>query len=189
MNFRKLTIPVLMLFGTYLFSSCSHSENDVKPCTNGPAITVDETTASTAGSANGKISVSATGGTSPYTFSIDGTNFQSNGLFDNMAAGEYTITVQDANGCTNVEMASIKDVPVVSYATDIRPIIDANCQISPCHGTNTSIPSWATYNDIKTKAGLIKTKTANKSMPKVGSLTDAQIKLIGDWVDQGAPNN
>ncbi len=80
----------------------------------------------------------------------------------------------------------------VSYASDIRPILDANCQVSGCHGSNASLPSWATYENVSANASLIKSKTSDKIMPPPssgGSLTDEQIQLIADWVDEGALNN
>lgn len=50
---------------------------------------------------NGSIAVTAQGGTSPYTFSINnGITFQSNNQFSNLAAGNYTILVKDKNNCT-----------------------------------------------------------------------------------------
>jgi hypothetical protein len=79
-----------------------------------------------------------------------------------------------------------------SYSMDIRPILDANCQVSGCHGSNASLPSWATYETVSANASLIKSKTSDKIMPPPssgGSLTDEQIQLIADWVDDGALNN
>ena len=48
---------------------------------------------------NGQITVTAAGGTSPFSYSIDGTNFQASNAFTT-DQGNYTITVKDANGCT-----------------------------------------------------------------------------------------
>lgn len=39
------------------------------------------------------------GGVAPYQYSIDGINFSSNSVFSNVTAGNYTITIKDANGC------------------------------------------------------------------------------------------
>ncbi|MEQ9403297.1 MAG: hypothetical protein RIM99_06930 [Cyclobacteriaceae bacterium] len=50
--------------------------------------------------ANGAITVQATGGESPYEYSVDESAFQSSNIFDNgYEAGEYLILAKDANGC------------------------------------------------------------------------------------------
>ncbi len=46
------------------------------------------------------ISASATGGTQPYQYSIDGSTFQASSAFSDLANGTFTITAKDANGCT-----------------------------------------------------------------------------------------
>ena len=48
---------------------------------------------------NGSIETSPIGGTAPYTYSIDGSNFQMSSLFSGLGVGNYTITTKDANGC------------------------------------------------------------------------------------------
>jgi uncharacterized protein (DUF2141 family) len=48
---------------------------------------------------NGKITVTATDGVAPYQYNIGGGN-QSSNEFENLAAGDYIITVTDDNGCT-----------------------------------------------------------------------------------------
>jgi gliding motility-associated-like protein len=42
-----------------------------------------------------------TGGSPPYTYSIDGLNFDSYPAFDSLGSGTYTIAIMDANGCTD----------------------------------------------------------------------------------------
>ncbi|MBV1888037.1 MAG: chromophore lyase, partial [Urechidicola sp.] len=62
-----------------------------------------ELTAEYTCSSNGTITVTGvTGGDVPYTYSIDGVNFQTSTIFTNLTAGTYTITIQDANSCTSV---------------------------------------------------------------------------------------
>ncbi len=52
---------------------------------------------------DGTITVTGvTGGDAPYTYSIDGVNFQSGNTFTGLTAGTYTITVQDSNACTGI---------------------------------------------------------------------------------------
>lgn len=82
---------------------------DANNCNSSYDITVTEPAALTANSANsnascdggldGVILVTANGGNSNYTYSIDGTNFQASNQF-NVAPGNYTVTVKDNLGCT-----------------------------------------------------------------------------------------
>ena len=51
---------------------------------------------------SGTINISATGGTTPLSYSIDnGDNyFENNGIFTDIGAGSYNISITDANNCT-----------------------------------------------------------------------------------------
>jgi len=73
----------------------------INPCL-GVNISVNATaTNATIGQNNGSITATASPAGS-YTYSIDGINFQSVGVFPNLAAGSYTITAKNTNGCTGV---------------------------------------------------------------------------------------
>ncbi|MBP7867975.1 MAG: putative Ig domain-containing protein, partial [Acidobacteria bacterium] len=52
------------------------------------------------GMSNGSITVNASGGTAPLSYSKDGTTYQASNVFPGLAAGSYPITVKDAHGCT-----------------------------------------------------------------------------------------
>lgn len=51
---------------------------------------------------NGSVTVTATGGTPPYTYSKNGSIFTPNNVFDNLLPGTYTFDVKDAIGCLNI---------------------------------------------------------------------------------------
>src|SRR5437016_5902929 len=55
------------------------------------------------GGSTGSVTVAGSGGTSPYSYAIDGVTFGISGTFNNLAAGPYTVTVKDANGCTTTQ--------------------------------------------------------------------------------------
>ena len=74
---------------------------------NPPALTIALTPTNPTSGANGSIQATGGGGTPPYEFSKDGTTFQSSGLFSGLAAGGYTITVRDANGCTTSDNVTL----------------------------------------------------------------------------------
>jgi hypothetical protein len=62
------------------------------------------------GESNGEIEVFASGGSSPYKYSIDnGLNFQSENLFTGLAAGDYNVVVSESNGCTNISQVSLTE--------------------------------------------------------------------------------
>jgi hypothetical protein len=48
---------------------------------------------------DGMITVTVTGGIGPYTYNLDGGAFQTSNIFDNLPAGDYTIGIQDEQGC------------------------------------------------------------------------------------------
>ncbi|MBK8924520.1 MAG: gliding motility-associated C-terminal domain-containing protein [Crocinitomicaceae bacterium] len=53
------------------------------------------------GSCNGSITVNApSGGTSPYTYNINGGAYQSGATFNSLCQGTYNLLVKDNNGCT-----------------------------------------------------------------------------------------
>jgi hypothetical protein len=52
------------------------------------------------GANNGSISVGAAGGRAPYSYTINGVDYITDGKFTNLAPGTYTTTVKDYNGNT-----------------------------------------------------------------------------------------
>lgn len=73
------------------------------------------------GSASGSITVSANAGITPYTYSINGGPFQSSNQFNNLVAGNYTITVKDAAGCTVIVTQTVGNNPLVTATLGIVP--------------------------------------------------------------------
>jgi hypothetical protein len=71
----------------------------------------------------GSVTAAATDGTAPYSF--DWSGGQSGPVVNNLAAGTYTVTVTDGNGC------STTDTAVVSVYTGIADITAASLQLYP----------------------------------------------------------
>jgi hypothetical protein len=65
-------------------------------------------TVSTTG-ANGTITLSATGGLTPYKYSINGTTYFSGSLFSSLTPGTYTGYVKDNNGCISTIDVVVND--------------------------------------------------------------------------------
>jgi hypothetical protein len=61
----------------------------------------------------GNLTITASGGTPEYLYSIGG-QFQSSNTFTGLAGGTYNINILDANGCSFSTTASISNIlPVV----------------------------------------------------------------------------
>jgi gliding motility-associated-like protein len=84
-----------------------------------------QTDVTCSGSDDGAITITAAGGTSPYEFSLDGEQFQSSGIFINLTASTYNITIRDANLCTTVVSTTI--TAPVDMLLDYKKVKDAQC--------------------------------------------------------------
>lgn len=81
--------------------------------------------AATCGQDNGGFELEVQSGTAPYSFNIgDGTS--GNGIFTDLAAGSYTVTVVDANGCSNTQQIAIEQSET-ELSANIDNLQNANC--------------------------------------------------------------
>ena len=98
----------------------------------------------------------------------------------------------------------LDNVPVISFSTQVQPIISSHCNFSGCHGANPEGPgSFQTYDQVM---GSIKAGNAHGSklyqsitrrgfveqrMPPNGyqEVSSENAKLIYWWIEQGAKNN
>ena len=88
------------------------------PARYSPLTVVAVGTETTCEMSNGSIIATASGGTSPYSYSLDGVNFQSSGIFSNLQASTYTITAKDALGAvstTTLTLANTYVTPQFQY--------------------------------------------------------------------------
>jgi gliding motility-associated-like protein len=114
---------------------------------SGPQIAANAIAASCSNN-DGSITVSATGGTQPYSFAINNGSFQNSGSFSNLAKGGYTATIKDAKGCTASQSVIVDLTNTLS--------VDAGADITICEGTTGSIKgvsngdtfSWSPVTDL-----------------------------------------
>jgi len=88
---------------------------------NGPTVSINSITDITcANGSTGAISISATGGVAPYSY------FWSNGEatanISNLAAGTYTVTVTDANGCETSLVATVGTPDAIDVIVDATQV-------------------------------------------------------------------
>ena len=78
---------------------------------------VENVVSSTCGNSDGEITLNASGGVGPYSYSSDnGSTFQSSGLFTGLFSGTYNIVIQDNLGCQISGSVNITDLggPVIN---------------------------------------------------------------------------
>jgi len=102
---------------------------------------------------------SANGGTAPYSYLWPSNN--SSAAENNLSAGNYTVTVTDANGCTNTATAIINEPNPLSLSAIIRPVScyngnDGQVSVSPVGGTRPYTYNWSTNTTDSSTAGLSK---------------------------------
>lgn len=89
---------------------------------------------------DGEIEINASGGISPYEYSIDnGNNYQTNSVFGSLSAGNYDITIIDNTGCegpttseTISEPAAINTSTTINDLTISADLPGANYQWVEC---------------------------------------------------------
>ena len=74
---------------------------------------------------DGSATVSVTGGTTPYTYLWSDGGAQTTGTADNLCAGNYIVTVTDAQGCTTQDTTDIVEPDQIILGTSV---IDAFCE-------------------------------------------------------------
>ena len=105
-------------------AGCTSSETYT--ITSGGALTLSTTGTdpSCNGDADGTASVSISGGTSPFTYLWDDASLQSTNTASGLIAGSYSVSVTDANGCSNTAAISLTNPTAISLTSST---VDANC--------------------------------------------------------------
>jgi phosphodiesterase/alkaline phosphatase D-like protein len=115
------------------------------------------------GAADGKILISATGGTPPYSYSVDGETYQTDSVIQNLAPGKYYPVVKDNNGCIKQTKIEIAEAPVFNVNPSSTDVI--------CNGENTGsaffnvsggqFPYQYTWSNGATTGGLFNLSAGN----------------------------
>ncbi|BFM41424.1 hypothetical protein CFS9_00650 [Flavobacterium sp. CFS9] len=157
--------PTAAPVGTYYIkgqntqSGCSDTKPVVVSQTN---IVITETAASHVdvkckGGATGSATVTASGGSTPYTYSWNTTPVQTSATASNLAAGTYTVTATDSKGCTGTKQIIITEPSAVLTATTSQTNVTCNAgttgsaTVTPAGGTSPYTYSWNT-SPVQTSA-------------------------------------
>ncbi|NVK05552.1 MAG: hypothetical protein HWD92_12060, partial [Flavobacteriia bacterium] len=153
-----------------------------------PASAVDVSPAtifavSCVGDSDGWATVSGSGGTSPYTYAWS--NGQTGDSAVNLAAGTYTVTITDANGCQDTTAVSIPEpsAPLSAVAIDAMTIscfggTDGTAYATVSGGWAPYTYSWNTGSTNDTITGLAVGTYTVTVTDSLGCQTTADITLV-----------
>lgn len=148
--------------GTYLVTvtdskGCTATRSVVIISTSAPLSSMGPVNPSCPGANNGSINLSVSGGVTPYTFAWS--SGQTTEDLSGIAAGSYSVTITDANGCTTSNSVSL--VNTSSFSTSVTVNMassstssDGTASVTPIGGTAPYSYSWNTGASTSTVSGL-----------------------------------
>jgi hypothetical protein len=176
----------ITVFSVLLVIACKEKEPEPDKCAGKTITLTAGVTNATKCSSDGKL-VARPKGSSGFTYQLNSAAFQADSTFSNLGAGNYTITVKDADGCTKSSSFTITEGgtkgPLFSAVT---AVVSSKCNGGFCHGTGSNnAPTGALNSDcnIIARKALINTKVLGAE--NMGSLGTADKKKISDWIAAG----
>lgn len=112
------------------------------------------------GENNGSAIATGIGGILPYTYQWSSIPSQSTQTMSSIAAGTYTVTITDANGCTANASVTITEPPLLTVVAAQQAAVKCNGQnngiavASANGGTPSYVYSWNTGQSTSTASGL-----------------------------------
>jgi gliding motility-associated-like protein len=114
-------------------AGCIFQQQIEVPQDNPPAAGIPVTVSQTCNASDGQIDiVGSTGGTPPYSYSLNGGALQAGSAFAGVTAGNHIVVVQDAAGCTDTVLVAVGNSSGVSDAA-------VNVSSSSCGGNDGSV--------------------------------------------------
>ncbi len=193
MTYKGYLFSSLVLF-LLLLTGCSKDGNNTPtdPC-SGVTITVSGTTTNpAAGASNGSINAMATGANG-FTYSLNNGAFQGSGLFNNLAAGNYTVTAKSAAGCTGSASFTLTTVTPCSGTpgplfTAVKSLVQTNC-VSCHNATNASggvnLSTDCAIVSAKDRINARAVQGTPSPMPTSGLLPATERQKITNWINAG----
>lgn len=191
-----LILFLLLTSATFLIQSCSKGDDSspnppVPPPTDVCAgkniiVTAASTNAVMCG-AGGSITVTASGSTG-FTFRLGSGAYQTSPVFNNVAAGSYTVSAKDVDGCVKTAAVSVNSSSTPGpLFTNVRNLINVRCV--SCHNPNNlnGGKDWTVDCNIVTNAARIYQRAVVEgSMPATGPLPQSERDIIAAWFNAGA---
>jgi lysyl endopeptidase len=163
-----------------------------------PVVVTGSSTDATCGASNGTITLTASGGAGPYTYSADGgATFQASTSFTGLPAGAYICYAEDANGCQSgaftivVNNSSGGTVTATSTDASCFGMCDGSAAATASGGTPPYTYVWSSGGAGSTETGLcegnysVTVTDANgcSAILAVTILEPTQVVSTGTWTD------
>ena len=123
---------------------------------------------------NGVIELTVEGGITPYKYSTDGINFEAGTTIENLAIGDYEITVTDNNDCPVNLSATISSPATISFDVSTTANI---CYGEPITFTNTSTFTQGTIISVAWEFGN-ETVMGNEATTSFTTIGNPTVTLI-----------
>lgn len=197
MNQIRKSVMAFMGLATagMIILACSKGGDSPAPTPTPPAgntcanknITLTGSTTSAAGCAGATVTLTA-GGSSNFTYNIDGGTFQASNVFSNVGAGDHTIIAKDGEGCTKSASVTVTAAASGPLYAAVKALMVTNC--NSCHSGASAQggQNFATDCNIINAAARIKARAVDGNpsfMPQGGQLSAADKKKITDWITAG----
>ena len=189
-RYLSLRIVPFSLVVMLAIASCSNEDQvmDQMNCTN-QSITpqIRSITPSDCDKKDGIIEISTL---TDVTYSIDGVNFQIEGVFTDLSPGSYIVTARSGDCLSTTEAIIPSDISLTDM---IVPILNSSCAISGCHVTGEQSPDLSIRSNILSASQRIISNISSGVMPPANSsgpdLTEEDIAYIRCWVESGSADN
>ena len=140
-------------------NGCSKTATTTLNSSNAPSLTLSKTDVSCKGDNDGTISAAASGGATPFSYSLNGGAFQNNNQFTGLQPGTYTITVKSANGCSATKSITVSEPNNLIVNASSTPAnlgaSDGTASVSAIGGTPPYSFSWSNGDTGSSISGLL----------------------------------
>ncbi len=149
-------------------NQCAYQTSVTLTDSPSPTGVLINTVPTSCGRSLGAINLGAvTGGTAPFNYSVAGSTFSANTAYNNLAGGNYSVIVRDANLCTYTGSATVADIAGPSNLTVVHA--DDTCSRNSGMIQVTNVTGPATPFQYKLDNGSLQSSPIFTAVPAKGT--------------------